>query len=75
MIIPSEGSTPDAAVDQTKTATAEGEKTSDSACVTLRQDLAKEIEGIRSTTTEWKGGRRRVRWSTKFMVWLVKGML
>jgi len=76
MIIPSEESTPAAAaVDETRTTTADGDKSLDSACVTLRQDLAKEIEGIRSNTTEWKGGRRRVRWTTKFMVWLVKGML
>ncbi|KAF8150104.1 hypothetical protein B0H34DRAFT_666620 [Crassisporium funariophilum] len=43
--------------------------------LTLRQDLAREIDGIRTNAVEWKGGHRKVRWTTKIIVWLVKGML
>jgi hypothetical protein len=41
----------------------------------LRQSLALELEGIRSNVSEWKGPSRSVRWSTKFITWLLKGML
>ena len=41
----------------------------------LRQSLALELEGIRSNASEWKGSLRNVRWSTKFITWLLKGML
>ncbi|KAF9473903.1 phospholipase D/nuclease [Pholiota conissans] len=47
----------------------------DSSLSALRRDLALEIEGIRSNATSWKGGERKVRWTTKVIVWLVKGML
>lgn len=42
---------------------------------TLRRDLASEISGIRSNARKWKGDERNVRWTTKFIVWAVKGML
>ncbi|KJA16189.1 hypothetical protein HYPSUDRAFT_148068 [Hypholoma sublateritium FD-334 SS-4] len=42
---------------------------------TLRRDLASEIAGIRSSARKWKGDERNVRWTTKFIVWAVKGML
>ena len=42
---------------------------------TLRRDLASEISGIRSNARKWKGDERDVRWTTKLIVWAVKGML
>ncbi|KAF8910525.1 hypothetical protein CPB84DRAFT_1672690 [Gymnopilus junonius] len=44
-------------------------------CLSLRQELAREIQGIRSNVVEWEGGDRTIRWATKFIVWLVQGML
>ncbi|KAF5326651.1 hypothetical protein D9619_004742 [Psilocybe cf. subviscida] len=41
----------------------------------LRRDLAREIGAIRANAGEWKGGERKVRWTTQLIVWLVKGML
>ncbi|PPQ92572.1 hypothetical protein CVT25_007264 [Psilocybe cyanescens] len=48
---------------------------SDPPLLSLRKGLRREIEKIRSNAVEWKGGHREVRWSTKLIVWLVKGML
>ena len=47
----------------------------DAASRVLRQKLESEISRIRSNAVEWQGGNRKVRWTTKFIVWLVKGML
>ena len=47
----------------------------DAASLALRQKLDSEISGIRSNAVEWQGGGRKVRWTTKLFVWLVKGML
>ena len=47
----------------------------DAASLALRQKLDYEINGIRSNAVEWQGGSRKVRWTTKLFVWLVKGML
>jgi len=41
----------------------------------LRKALAQEVDRIRSHTVHWKGEERRVRFTTKIIVWLVKGML
>lgn len=41
----------------------------------LRQSLGLEWEGIRSNVSEWKGSSRSVRWTTKVITWLLKGML
>lgn len=41
----------------------------------LRDNLAREIDGIRSNVVEWAGETREVRLTTKIIVWLVKGML
>lgn len=41
----------------------------------LRERLQYEIDNIRANASTWKGARRDVRFSTKLMVWLVKGML
>ena len=43
--------------------------------LSLRQSLALELEGIRSNASDWKGASRNVHWSTKFITWLLKGML
>ena len=48
---------------------------SEAASLALRQKLDSEISGIRSNTVEWQGRSRKVRWTTKLFVWLVKGML
>jgi len=66
LIIPSESAT-------SESMQARGE--TDAAFLTLRQQLDCEISRIRSNAVEWQGGRRKVRWTTKFIVWLVKGML
>ncbi|KDR68583.1 hypothetical protein GALMADRAFT_1036264 [Galerina marginata CBS 339.88] len=71
MILPSEPQA-DSAAEFSTTASSES---SDSERLSLRQGLAREIEGIRSNAVEWKGGDRKVRWTTRFIVWLVKGML
>ncbi len=42
--------------------------------LSLRQHLQHEIDNIRANSSAWNGGRRDVRFSTKVMVWLVKGM-
>ena len=47
----------------------------DATSLALRQKLDSEISGIRSNAVEWQGGARKVRWTTKLFVWLVKGML
>jgi CDP-diacylglycerol--glycerol-3-phosphate 3-phosphatidyltransferase len=41
----------------------------------LRERLQGEIDNIRANASAWKGDRRDVRFSTKLIVWLVKGML
>jgi CDP-diacylglycerol--glycerol-3-phosphate 3-phosphatidyltransferase len=41
----------------------------------LRKALAQEVDRIRSHTVHWKGEERKVRFTTKIIVWLVKGML
>jgi hypothetical protein len=33
------------------------------------------LEGIKSNASDWKGASRTVRWSTKLITWLLKGML
>ena len=48
---------------------------SKSAFLSLRQDLDNELKEIRSNATEWKGASRRVRWSTKSIVGLLRGLL
>ena len=47
----------------------------DAASLALRRKLDSEISGIRSNAVEWRGGDRKVRWTTKLLVWLAKGML
>ena len=41
----------------------------------LRDELGQEVAMIRSNAGEWKGRQRKVRWSTKFIVGLLDGML
>ena len=43
--------------------------------MTLRLKLADEVRRIRMYAREWKGGERRVRFWTRVIVGLVKGML
>ena len=47
----------------------------DATSMALRRKLDSEISGIRSNAVEWQGGSRKVRWTTKLIVWLLKGML
>ena len=47
----------------------------DATSLSLRQKLDSEINGIRSNAVEWQGESRKVRWTTKLFVWLLKGML
>ena len=63
MIIPSES------------AVSEAMQANDAASLALRQKLDSEINRIRSNVVDWQGESRKVRWTTKFIVWLVKGML
>ncbi|PPQ63931.1 hypothetical protein CVT24_009106 [Panaeolus cyanescens] len=70
MVLPSE-TTPTSAAQPP----APGHKGGSDALLTLRQSLQQEIDNIRSNVTDWGGGERHVRWTTKFIVWLVKGML
>ena len=63
MIIPSES------------AVSEAMQVNDAASLALRQKLDSEINRIRSNVVDWQGESRKVRWTTKFIVWLVKGML
>ena len=41
----------------------------------LRTALAQEVAGIRENTVDWEGWKRKVRITTKMIVWLLKGML
>jgi CDP-diacylglycerol--glycerol-3-phosphate 3-phosphatidyltransferase len=41
----------------------------------LRERLQLEIDCIRANTSTWKGARRDVRFSTKLLLWFLKGML
>ncbi|XP_006459614.1 hypothetical protein AGABI2DRAFT_184234 [Agaricus bisporus var. bisporus H97] len=41
----------------------------------LRERLQHEIDNIRMNASTWKGARRDVRFSTKLMLWFLKGML
>jgi len=41
----------------------------------LRGHLQSEVDNIWADTSTWKGYKRKVRLSTKLIVWLVKGML
>lgn len=41
----------------------------------LRERLQTEIDNIRMNASSWKGSRRNVRFTTKLILWLVKGML
>ncbi|KAF4614039.1 hypothetical protein D9613_007441 [Agrocybe pediades] len=59
MVIPSEG-TP-------KSAGSDNGGSTGSEVLSLRQELAREIENIRSSATEWKGADRPVRWTTKLI--------
>jgi CDP-diacylglycerol--glycerol-3-phosphate 3-phosphatidyltransferase len=45
------------------------------AMMSLRYRLADEIANLRSHAVEWRGGERKVRFWTKVIVWIVKGML
>lgn len=65
IIIPSEG----------QPLSTESSTSGPSPLLSLRQDLFREIKRIRANSGEWNGGRRKVRWTTKIIVWLVKGML
>ena len=65
IIIPSEG----------EPSSTEPSDSATSPLLSLRQDLFREIKRIRANSGEWHGGHRKVRWTTKFIVWLVKGML
>lgn len=47
----------------------------DTSIVTLRKQLAAEIQDIRSHAGMWKGAQRKVRFWTKVIVQIVKGML
>lgn len=42
---------------------------------TLRHALADEIAKIRENTADWQGWRRKIRKTTRMLVWLIKGML
>lgn len=46
-----------------------------SAALSLRHRLAAEINNLRSHAVDWQGGRRKVRFWTKVIVRIVKGML
>jgi len=65
IIIPSEGQPP----------STESSASGPSPLLSLRQDLFREIKRIRANSGEWNGAHRKVRWTTKIIVWLVKGML
>jgi len=65
LIIPSESQSP----------STESSAPETSPLSSLRQDLFREIARIRANSGEWNGGHRKVRWTTKIIVWLVKGML
>jgi len=41
----------------------------------LREHLQSEVDNILADASTWKGYKRKVRFSTKLIVWLVKGML
>ncbi|KAF5341669.1 hypothetical protein D9611_001998 [Ephemerocybe angulata] len=41
----------------------------------LRAGLQEEVSKIREHTTEWQGWKRKVRATTKMIVWLIRGML
>ncbi|KIK66890.1 hypothetical protein GYMLUDRAFT_257598 [Collybiopsis luxurians FD-317 M1] len=41
----------------------------------LRRQLSREVADIRADAKEWKGDRRKVRWLTKVIVWLVGNKL
>jgi len=41
----------------------------------LREHLRSEADNILANASTWKGYKRKVRFSTKLIVWLVKGML
>jgi CDP-diacylglycerol--glycerol-3-phosphate 3-phosphatidyltransferase len=41
----------------------------------LRERLQREIDCIRTNASTWKGARRDVRFSTKLLLWFLKGML
>lgn len=43
--------------------------------ISLQEDLAREVQHIRSNATEWKGDKRHVRLTTKMIVAALKGML
>ncbi|CAA7269527.1 unnamed protein product [Cyclocybe aegerita] len=75
MVVPSEGLTVSAAEERTKDIPSFPDAPQDQQLLSLRQELAREIDGIRSNAGEWKGGHRKVRWTTRLIVWLVKGML
>ncbi|KAF8183446.1 hypothetical protein BJ912DRAFT_1120344 [Pholiota molesta] len=74
MILPSETQIP-ATAPTMDPSSADTLALADSPLRALQRDLAREIEGIRSNAAEWKGEQRHVRWTTKIIVWLVKGML
>jgi len=72
MIMPSEPQTPTA---EPAISNAERLPSADAALLALRNSLMREVEGIRSDARDWRGDSRKVRWTTQFYVWLVKGML
>jgi CDP-diacylglycerol--glycerol-3-phosphate 3-phosphatidyltransferase len=74
MILPSETQIP-ATTPTMDPSSADSLALADSPLRALQRDLAREIDGIRSNAAEWKGEQRHVRWTTKIIVWLVKGML
>ena len=47
----------------------------DESAMKLREDLDREIQGLRAHAVPWRGEQRRVRLGTKALVGLVGGML
>jgi len=45
------------------------------AMLSLRRRLGDEVAKLRAHTVEWRGGKRKVRFWTKVIVQIVKGML
>ncbi|TFK36676.1 hypothetical protein BDQ12DRAFT_236985 [Crucibulum laeve] len=72
MVIPSEPPAVSQRIDSSNLASDED---ADSSAMSLRRGFAEETERIRCDAVPWEGGRRNVRFTTKLIVWLVKGML
>jgi CDP-diacylglycerol--glycerol-3-phosphate 3-phosphatidyltransferase len=75
MAVPSEQPEAPASSLATKAPQATSESLALSSALTLRHRLAAEINNLRAHAVDWQGGRRKVRFWTKVIVRIVKGML